>query len=444
MWNFFYYPYSRFFIIFAENIFNLLIYNRKMKFTSIIALLLLSANGAAAQNKVTKSYEVTVNNALKRDYKDMPVTIKINDFKADFRVRSAVVKLNGEEIPSQLDDFDGDGHNDELALVLDMKGKSSAKLDVTLCNLPSEKKYKSRVYGDMILNDKNKRIPTITTLSAPGTKITRPYYDAVFLHGPVFESELVGYRIYFDNRQSLDLYGKIKQRIELPTTRFHTTDAQLAEGYGADVLWAGKTVSLGSFRGWDADKKEPLYVDSVKTRQESLRAAGPVRTIIEVKDYDWLYDNHFLTMTQYYTLWAGHRDVKVEVHFEDKLTNETFCTGVQKLETDISGFLDGKKGIAGSWGTNQPEKGKKIFETVGLGIYVPTYYIKDSREDGGNYLFNIGNDGDNEIHYYITFCNQKEENGWKTNKEWFSHVKEWAQQKREEERNTTNYTINIK
>ena len=203
-------------------------------------------------------------------------------------------------------------------------------------------------------------------------------------------------------------------------------------------------MSLGSFRGWDADKKEPLYVDSVKTRQESLRAAGPVRTIIEVKDYDWLYDNHFLTMTQYYTLWAGHRDVKVEVHFEDKLTNETFCTGVQKLESDISGFLDGKKGIAGSWGTNQPEKGKKIFETVGLGIYVPTYYIKDSREDDGNYLFNIGNDGDNEIHYYITFCNQKEENGWKTNKEWFSHVKEWAQQKREEERNTTNYTINIK
>ena len=49
-----------------------------MKFTSIIALLLLSANGAAAQNKVTKSYEVTVNNALKRDYKDMPVTIKIS------------------------------------------------------------------------------------------------------------------------------------------------------------------------------------------------------------------------------------------------------------------------------------------------------------------------------------------------------------------------------
>ena len=40
-------------------------------------------------------------------------------------------------------------------------------------------------------------------------------------------------------------------------------------------------------------------------------------------------------MKQYYSLWAGHRDVKVEIYFAEKLTNENFCTGVQKLETDI-------------------------------------------------------------------------------------------------------------
>jgi hypothetical protein len=295
----------------------------------------------------------------------------------------------------------------------------------------------------MILNDKNQKFPTITTLSAPGNAETRPYYDAVYLHGPVFESELVGYRIYFDNRQSIDIYGKIKQRIELPVTKFHTTDEQLAEGYGADVLWAGQTVSLGSFRGWDAENEQPLYIDDVKTREESLRAAGPVRTIIEVKDYDWYYENHYLTMKQYYTLWAGHRDVKVEIYFEDKLINETFCTGVQKLETDITGYLN-ENGIAGSWGTNQPEKSKDIFETVGLGIYVPKKYIKNSKEDDSNYLFHIGNEGNNEIHYYITFCNKKEENGWKTDKEWFNHVNEWAKEKSEEDEIIINYTIKSK
>ena len=414
-----------------------------MKCTIFIFMLLIFICEFYGQNIVKKSYEVTINNPLRRTYKDMPIAIKIKDFKADFRVRSAIVMFKGIEIPSQLDDINGDGHNDELAFVLDMEGALSAIVEVILCNIPSDKKYESRVYGDMLLNDKNKKIPTITTLSSPGTAETRPYYDAVYLHGPIFESELVGYRIYYDNRQSIDIYGKIKQRIELPVTQFHTTDEQLAEGYGADVLWAGQTVSLGSFRGWDPINKAPLYIDNVKTRQESLRAAGPVRTIIEVKDYDWYYEGHYLTMTQYYTLWAGHRDVKVEINFEDKLTNETFCTGVQKLETDITGFLE-EKGIAGSWGTNQPEKGKLIFETVGLGIYIPNNYIKDYREDSGNYLFNIGNDGNNYIHYYITFCNKKEENGWKKDIEWFKHVKDWAKMKNEEDENPFTYSIKSK
>ena len=411
-----------------------------MQIRNILVLLAIIVFEIMSETRVTQSYEVSLYNPLRRISSDMPISIKLKEFNSDFRIRSAVVFYNGLEIPSQLDDINGDGHYDELAFVLDMKGEQNVVVEVKLCNLPSNKKYESRVYGDMILNDKNQKFPTITTLSSPGTNETRPYYDVVYLHGPVFESELVGYRIYYDNRQSIDIYGKIKRRIELPVTHFHTTDEQLAEGYGADVLWAGQTVSLGSFRGWDPKAEEPLYIDDVKTRQESLRAVGPVRTIIEVKDYDWYYEDHYLTMTQYYTLWAGHRDVKVEINFEDKLADETFCTGVQKLETDISGFLDGR-GVAGSWGTNQPEKSKEIFETVGLGIYVPNKYIKDYKEDTSNYLFNIGNHGKNYIHYYITFCNEKEENGWKKDTDWFEHIKEWAKIKNEDDEIPITYTI---
>ena len=395
-----------------------------MKIMNILVLLIVMTTEIFSLNKITKKYEVTINNPLRRNDKDLPISIKLKDFKADFRVRSAIVSYNDNEIPSQLDDINGDGHNDELAFLLDMKGELNAIVEITLCNLPSDKKYESRIYADMILNDKNQKFPSITSLSSPGVAETRPYYDVVYLHGPIFESELVGYRVYYDNRQSIDIYGKIK-------------------GYGADVLWAGQTVSLGSFRGWDPVNKQPLYIDDVKTRQESLRAAGPVRTITEVKDYDWYYEDHYITMTQYYTLWAGHRDVKVEIFFEDKLTNETFCTGVQKLETNISGFLNGK-GIAGSWGINQPEKGKDIFETVGLGIYMPNKYIKDNLEDDGNYLFNIGNDGNDYIHYYITFCNKREELGWKINSEWFEHVKDWAKMKNEDDENPITYSIKAK
>ena len=44
----------------------------------------------------------------------------------------------------------------------------------------------------------------------------------------------------------------------------------------------------------------------------------------------------------------------------------------------------------------------------------------------------------------ITFCNKKEENGWKKNIEWFNHVKKWAQMKNEEDENPITYTIKEK
>ena len=59
---------------------------------------------------------------------------------------------------------------------------------------------------------------------------------------------------------------------------------------------------------------------------------------------------------------------------------------------------------------------------------MPNKYIKDFREDAGNYLFIIGNDGKQYIHYYITFCDGKEENGWKKI-EWFNQVKDGAKSK---------------
>ena len=75
---------------------------------------------------------------------------------------------------------------------------------------------------------------------------------------------------------------------------------------------------------------------------------------------------------------------------------------------------------------------------------MPNKYIKDNLEDDGNYLFNIGNDGNYYIHYYITFCNKREELGWKINSEWFEHVKDWAKMKNEDDENPITYSIKAK
>lgn len=55
-------------------------------------------------------------------------------------------------------------------------------------------------------------------------------------HGPVLESELVGYRLYFNEKQTPDIYGKFNKGLEIKESQFYPTDEQLARGFGDDVL----------------------------------------------------------------------------------------------------------------------------------------------------------------------------------------------------------------
>lgn len=72
-----------------------------------------------------------------------------------------------------------------------MRDDSSVILEVIICNIPLDKKYESRVYCNMTLNDKKQKFPIIITLSAPVKGEARLYYDLVYLFGPALESELV-------------------------------------------------------------------------------------------------------------------------------------------------------------------------------------------------------------------------------------------------------------
>lgn len=383
---------------------------------------LLTAATATSEKVIT----VTVTNTWNKARQDEPVVVNLKNIAGGFQIQSAIVKENGKEIPSQLDDLDGDYKADELAFVADIPAKGKKVFKISLSSSPVSHSYTPRVYAHLRLNDKSKKYPFIQSVTALGSNSPKLTYGSIYGHGICFESEKTAFRLYFDNRQSIDLYGKRHYRLELGTTNFYTTVAQKKEGYGNDVLWAGQSVGLGSFRGVEND--EPQYIDSVDLRGTSIVAAGPVRVIAEMKDHNWRYKGKLVNMVQHYIIYAGHRDVETVIRLSaPQIQNELFCTGVQKLERDNTGFLQ-KKGLAGSWGTNLPEKGDTIAnprETVGLGIYVPTLYINHSREDKNNYLYMVRPDAKGTINYHFTFCCTKEEDGFKDKTSWFNYLKEW-------------------
>lgn len=129
-------------------------------------------------------------------------------------------------------------------------------------------------------------------------------------HGPAFESELVGYRIYFNQKQTVDPYGKFNKGLEIEESQFYPTKAQLERGFGDDVLMVGNSCGIGTLKGWDGAKA--THIEPVAFRTERILAYGPIRTVTEVEVKGWEYQGKELNMTNRYILYAGHRDLLVE------------------------------------------------------------------------------------------------------------------------------------
>lgn len=266
------------------------------------------------------------------------------------------------------------------------------------------------------LHDKNAKHPRIEAITFPGDADTREMYNSIYGHGGVIENPWVAYRVYMDNRQSLDLYVKQTPQLELDVTGFYTTPAQLEEGYGCDVLWAGQSVGAGSFRGYQG---QPVTIDTVASRTQRVIDDHTLQLI----DKDWIFNSHPIQMVQTYSMLPDSRDLMVEIQLEGYTPEDVFATGVQKLETDNSGFIQ-PSGIAASWGSNVPDKKHpELVEEVGLAIQVNPENIVEAKEDDINYLFLLKPDKNGKISYKVIAAGNREKEGFKDASAWFSYIK---------------------
>lgn len=386
----------------------------------LFSLLLAMACTIAWAQGTEKTFTIEVRNNWKKEQLDAPISIKLSELGLSFQAKSAVVWDGSLEVPSQLDDLNNDRQADELAFVINLPAKGKKTLKITISSEKSNKQYEPRVFAEMLVSDKKGKHVPIHSLTIPGTSNV---YSQLHHHGPAFESELVAYRIYFDQKQTVDIYGKFNKGLEIEECQFYPTDEQLSRGFGDDVLRVSGSCGLGALKGWNGNKA--THIEPVATRTERILAYGPIRTVVEVEANEWNYQGSSLNMINRYTLYAGHRDAIVETFFEEPLKDEVFCTGVQDIKGSVS-YSD-HKGLIACWGTDWPvnDTVKYAKETVGLATYIPQKYVKAEVKDKPNYLYTIGAKGEKYIRYHITFTSMKETFGYKTPEEWFAYIREW-------------------
>ena len=393
-----------------------------MKTFSAICLALLAGELSASAQGQEKKIEVIVENPWNAEKVDEPVVIDLSSLGAGFTVKSATVFDGTNEIPSQLDDMNGDTRADELAFVINLPASGKKTLNVTLSSLKSDKTYPARVYAEMLLRtSKKNKYAKGYAIYADGASDT---YNVQHHHGAAFESELVAYRIYFNEKQTTDLYGKFHKGLELEESQFYPTGEQLKRGFGDNVIKVNSSCGAGTLRGWDGTQS--TLIKPVAVRGQRILASGPVRTIVDAEVKGWQYQNKELNMINRYTLYAGHRDAQVDVLFDAPLDKEVFCTGVQNITGHADMFSD-HNGLVASWGTDWPvnDTVKYKKETVGLATYIPKKYVVKETSDKENFLYTISAPGKSSFRYYTSFTSCKETFGYPDKEKWFAYVQEW-------------------
>jgi len=381
-------------------------------FLSILLLipLLLAAN-----------IKLTVTNPNSVDLKDAPVVVKLATLQK-LKVNKAnqlAVFIEGKQVSSQLDDLNKDGKADELVFLTDLKAGEKKKVRLKYMKDKKRINFPSEIYVSFIQKEADGTHKDVLEVSSTKNDM----YNKLHHHGIAFESELMAYRIYFDNKSTIDLYGKKKHRLEIPDTKWYPTAEQLATGYGDDILLVSGWVGVGTVKGYENEKM--THINHFDLRTQRIVASGKVRSVIESEVKGWEYEGKKVDLTVRYILYARHRDVIAEVTASEDINQ--IATGVQDIGNGI--FLESND-LVGSWGSwhPQPDKVKYPKETVGLGVYVP------QQLQGKQVIYDVNNLivfplKKNQIHrFYLTALADKEEkNTIHHAEDFFNYLKTWSQ-----------------
>jgi unsaturated chondroitin disaccharide hydrolase len=297
--------------------------------------------------------------------------------------------LQTEELPSQVDDLDGDGKGDELAFQIDLA--------------PHQTRIVTVSYGDQehIWRLRNDYVQRTTALFSRK------------IEGLGWESERVAFRVYFDSRNAIDLYGKRRPTLQLamyasPDYTYHEESPE-----GRDIYKVGDAIGIGSVAGFVDGKV--VKVAEVKDRKWRIVASGPVRTIVELEYDGWNAGGRIIDLRSRITQWAGERGF-THVIFAKSADDFEFVTGLP-AKTGIEPVTSEKDSPAtwqATWGEQVVAPGATATEAIPgqqLGLAIVTLAPHaEFKDDGKNHLIDFKLNNGSQSWYTIAAWDQEGSN----------------------------------
>jgi hypothetical protein len=233
--------------------------------------------------------------------------------------------------------------------------------------------------------------------------------------GPGWESDKIGYRIYLDWRNAIDIFGKKVDTMVLSEVGQDGYESYHVMGpWGMDILKVGESLGIGTLAFWDGSAAQRVAkTDSVFCR---IKEDGEERSQIQIDYYGWKIDDKSVNLRTELSIEAHSRATKYSVHLGSGLKN--LCTGLVKLDETvvIQSSGKGKWSYYATWG-----KQSLADDSLGMAILYKTSEKSKITEDQHSHVVVLKPENQN-LEYYFLAAWQQELNSIKTKMEFESYL----------------------
>jgi hypothetical protein len=361
----------------------------KRKIFAVIATLFL----IVACSTSPKKFEIKVTNPINLSRTDETFSISINKFTSidpQFNVNNFSLLDGVIELSYQVDEKENGETN--ILVVANFEPKETKVITVKYGSGETEKVFTPRTYAGLSMKEGNvyydkkfhgDHFIDVTDIKVPDIHTD---HDALFrCEGPVWESEVVGYRFYLDWRNATDIFGKkitglVLKNVGVTDTVAKEDSYHEMQDWGMDIFKVGNTLGIGS-EGMMYDSKVYRVEkrDSVFCKIEN----GPVESTVETKYMGWQVGNKKYNMDSRISIDAGSRFTKNEIKIDNDADN--FATGLAKYEGCSYKIGDSETGwnYISLWG-KQTLAGDG--DNLGIALLYPVASLKEISEDEINHI----------------------------------------------------------
>ncbi len=403
-----------------------------MRILSLVCVLLLVVVSAQAQ--ITKEFPLSVTvkvvNPLSTVRNDVLLNIPQKDLPKGFNANAFVVMDGETEIASQYNKADADYSG--IVLVLDqLKANETKNLTVRYARSGTKKRtYTKRTQAELSHKVggewKNREyiggdFKNVNYLRVPPEHKDHSWY--LRYEGPGWESDKVGYRLYLDQRNAVDVFGKVVAEPSLQKAGLDGFDSyHNMQPWGMDVLKVGKSLGIGSI-GYLTDKGaiRVELTDSVNCR---ITENGDVYSSFLTNYYGWNIGQSKVDLASRISIHAGTR--LTHTRLTAKGTIDNISTGLIKDDkTNPKLFTsNGDKNHFGYIATYGAQS-LNNFDNLGIVVFFDAARLQQITEDQFSHIVKLS-PVNGSVDYYYAGVWEKEKNGITNEADFITYVKQVA------------------